>query len=484
MKRLEIILFLLLVMLLVSCGSDSKNKGYGDELYALENNNHTFITNFDYNEGTAYRWYYEIDTDGALIVESEEYVPLKQNQAIGGGPGKYNISFRVADNLVSNLVITIVFTYNTFNTSEKHPKTYEFDLRLVKTGEIEVLDFKSKNLNGPDEAEHKWVHYNHLKASCGVDGHSAYTECSICGEKRNYECYPAPALEHDFELISTSTLPVYEEYICKNCGLRKLIYENEEEMNNLSILFVGNSYTNYNTMVNAFKGIVEGEGLSVYVKNVSVGGAYLLDYVSDPEGQYYRRVSDAVTAKKYDFVFLQEYSLNPANNPANFYTNVRKLYNYFVERNTTCLLYETWTRNFDNANDEYIMAQKLCASYTAIGEELGIKVSHCGTAVYNLMVNHPEIVTHQPDNSHPSTITSYVVALCHFATLYGRSPIKINYTYNDYIKDSTITWHSTNERVEISDEMQRLLEQIAYDAVFGKSMLADKYITTSVGIGE
>ena len=219
-------------------------------------------------------------------------------------------------------------------------------------------------------------------------------------------------------------------------------------------------------MMNALKGVIENEGIKVNIVKVSYGSQYLYDYVEGPQGDYYKQVKDAVAKKDFDIVFLQDQSTNPAENPANFYDNVRKLYDFFTNLGTTCILYETWTRKggFSSKGwSEYEMAQRLCASYTAIGEELGIKVSHCGTAVYNIMTNYKDIPTHNDDNSHPSTYTSYVVALCHYASIYGRSPIGINYKYNDYINDPSITWHSSNERVEITDDIQKVLYDIFND---------------------
>ena len=484
MKKIAYVLLCLLVTFLVSCTSKQPNPEVSDELYTIENNK-IIITNFDYNEGTAYQWYYEVDDPSVLMVLEENYVPLKQNQAIGGGPGKYQLKLQAVDSLRSNYIITLVFTYNTFNQSGKHPKTYTLELRVAKTGEIEVLNFTSKNLNGPDEAEHVWKHYEYQKAWCDLDGHSAYDECLICGEKRGYEFYPALGGEHQFEITKTSDRPAYKEYTCRKCGLVKKDYENGLDMENLNILLIGNSYTNYNTMMNALKGIIEAEGMNVYIEKVSYGGAYLYNYVSG--GDYYTQLRTAVSKTHFDFVVLQDQSTNPATAPANFYTNVRKLFNYFEELGSICLLYETWTRKGGYSArgwSEFEMTERLCASYQAIADELGLKVSHCGTAVYDMMTNHPTIITHNSDNSHPSSYTSYVVALCHFATIYDTSPIGIHYTYNDYINDPNITWHCENERVEISDELQRLLEQIAYDAVFGDSIITDEYKTSSVGVGE
>jgi len=99
--------------------------------------------------------------------------------------------------------------------------------------------------------------------------------------------------------------------------------------------------------------------------------------------------------------------------------------------------------------------------------------------------NHPEInLNKESDGSHPTSLGTYIAALVHYATIYGRSPIGIKYTYNDYIKNENIEWHGDTTRSEISASLQREIEEYAYQAAFGGSIVDDKYKTSSVGIGK
>ena len=448
---------------------------YGDDVYILENNNRTFIVNLDCAIGTDYAWSYEVSLNKIISLKDEQIYSYNSN--VDGGNGKYRATFEADIDITNGRRIVITYVYNDSLKTDKHPKTYEFTLFVTYEGDINFENMVARNLNGPDENEHVWIHTDAVKVTCEHDGHSAYDTCEICGEVRGYEEFKALGGEHQFELTSEVINPTKEnprqvEYTCKKCGETTGTYvnaldRNKEGMNNLNILLIGNSYTNYNTMMNCLKGVIEGEGIKVNIVKVGYGGAYLYNYVDCPDGTYYKYVTEATEKTKFDIVFLQDQSTNPATNPNNFYENARWLYNYFSNLGATCIMYETWTRKGGYSGwSEYEMTKKLSDAYTSIGRELNIRVSHCGLAVYDLLKNHPEISTHNSDNSHPSTYTSYVVALCHYATIYGRSPIGINYKYNDYIKDSSITWHSGNERVEITDEMQAILEQAAYNAVF------------------
>lgn len=493
MKKIFIIIITLLLVL-VGC-KNTNGQETNDELYFIENNSRTFVVNLDYYEGTNYQWFYDVSLDGVIIKTDEKYVPIKKVANTGGTPGKYMVYFEADPELNYDRKVTIRFTYNTFDEEIKHPKTYEFKIYVTYEAEITFENMITRNLNGVDEEEHVWEHIDAKKMTCYEDGHSAYDKCTICGEERGYEFYEKKGGDHNFVYSSdnhspSKENPIYAEYKCSKCGEITGEYDNalnrsNEDMENLNILLIGNSFTNYNTMMNCLKGVIEGEGINVNIVKVSYGSQYLYDYIEGPDGDYYYKVKEAVEKEHFDIVFLQDQSMNPALNPANFYDSVRTLYEYFNNLGTTCILYETWTRkNGYSSWTAYELAQRLCASYCAIGNELGLRVSHCGTAEYYIQKNYPQIETHNSDGSHPSTYISYVVALCHYATIYGRSPIGINYTYNDYINDASITWHADNVRKEIDDETQRILEQVAYDACFGPSMLENKYVTSSIGITE
>lgn len=54
---------------------------------------------------------------------------------------------------------------------------------------------------------------------------------------------------------------------------------------------------------------------------------------------------------------------------------------------------------------------------------MGYAVSAVGPAFLDVYTNHPEINLYNADNSHPSVAGSYLAALCHYAAIYGLSPL-------------------------------------------------------------
>ena len=72
---------ILLALFIVGCGNEVEKKPepkqeYSDELYEISDDKLSFTVNFDYHQGTNYRWYYEIDLDDVLQSSNEKYIPI------------------------------------------------------------------------------------------------------------------------------------------------------------------------------------------------------------------------------------------------------------------------------------------------------------------------------------------------------------------------------------------------------------------------
>lgn len=242
-----------------------------------------------------------------------------------------------------------------------------------------------------------------------------------------------------------------------------------------TILFIGNSYTYYNDSPTIFEMIANGQGYYPVVKSITASGYYLRQF-DDPTNEYGKKVYAALDPEgstAYDVVFLQEQSTNPAVSPANFYTNVRILDRMIKEKGATTVLYQTWGRKTGNSVltsngwTNETMTYKIAASYEAIAEEIGAALSPVGSAFYDVYTNHPEIELFYDDGpSHPLLTGSYMVALCHYATVYGKSPIGVSFVPSG-----------------ITAEQALILQTAAHNAVFGESILPESYRTTSVGVG-
>lgn len=266
----------------------------------------------------------------------------------------------------------------------------------------------------------------------------------------------------------------YDLYKC-SCGKTKKVNKtgliNLPKDNNkpLNILFIGNSYTYYNELWNIFKDISISQGFDVKVDQVTNGG-WSLAQMNDENDTYGAKVKLKLQTNKYDFVFLQEMSMRPANEPALFYDSVRSLSKKIKDTGATPILYATWGRKAGNSAlavnnlTDYSMYQKVISAYKAIGEELNIKVSYVGTAFYDVYKNNPAIDIYDEDKTHPSLYGSYLAGMVHYATLFGLSPFGMN------------------AKLIEKYEIQKVLEIAAHNAAFFGPKIEKQYITSSIGV--
>lgn len=186
----------------------------------------------------------------------------------------------------------------------------------------------------------------------------------------------------------------------------------------LNILFVGNSYTYYNDMPEAyFKKTAEEAGCSVTVTAVTKGGAYLYQY-ADPEHEQGKRLRQEIMGKKYDFAVIQEQSLNPIRDENGFIKGVGDLKALVDAKHF--VLYATWGRNVGSPELEELaltreeMTEKLSLSYNKAAELHGMLVAEVGKAFLSY---EPRNDLYNEDRSHPSPIGSAVAARVIFETI-------------------------------------------------------------------
>lgn len=277
--------------------------------------------------------------------------------------------------------------------------------------------------------------------------------------------------------------------------MEKHIYEKEKysflspdnlSENELKVLFIGNSYTNYNTLMICFKNMAIKQGYKISVTKVAYGSQYLHDYVDCEEGDYFYSLKETVESKKFDIAFVQGQSREPIENPDDFYSSARRLVSYLSSFNIPSIFYQTWGYPVGyksimegiGCTDTFDMAKKMAARYEDIASELDCEISPAGTAMLYLFDKYKDIDTALVyagnENSHPSSIGTYLVALCHFCKIFSLNPQGIKYKYNDYAKDDEITWH-VEKTDAITDEVQSDIEEAVFKALNGPSIVTKEY---------
>lgn len=241
-----------------------------------------------------------------------------------------------------------------------------------------------------------------------------------------------------------------------------------------SILFIGNSYTESNSMpTTVFQRFTKVAGYEVEVDAITKG-AYTLTKMSDPNDTYGAKVEKALTGtKQYDFVILQEQSATPASDTAaaGFYSAVRNLAARIRATGAEPILYSTWGRKTGNGTltkhgwTNESMTWKMAAAYEAIGTELNIPVAHAGLAFYDIYTGLSEINIYHSDGSHPNYEGSYLAAATLFSKIFNVDPTTVN--YNGIL----------------TAEKGATLRHAAAHAVFNTPPIPDEYKTVSAGVG-
>lgn len=239
----------------------------------------------------------------------------------------------------------------------------------------------------------------------------------------------------------------------------------------LDILFIGNSFTNTNSMApNIFKPICEAAGYTVNVDTVLKGGWFLYKFASEAD-EYGAKVQEKLTKNSYDIVILQEQSGCPIANPALFYYGARQLAEMVKENGAELWYYQTWgykagySKLPTHGGTTEAMEMKLRAAYTAIAEETGGKVAHAGLAMLDVHQNYGSAINlYKSDLYHPSIYGSTLAAYTLFAEIFNYDVRTVNY----------------NGAVEAANAT--ILKEAAYNATFGDNSVPEEHRVVSEGV--
>ena len=246
------------------------------------------------------------------------------------------------------------------------------------------------------------------------------------------------------------------------------IYDNSTPSKTARILFIGNSYTYNNEYPMLLKELAWYEGYLIEGVTYQHGGYTIKQHLAD-------NVScETVKLGDYDYVFLQDQSLNSLRIGTSFDDNVVGEMGKMVANvkkyspNAKCFIEMTWGRK--NGNDatkrkklqafvqaypeffaSYEAMQKvITTNTTAMAQELGVGLSSVGVAWEIVRRERPDIELYKKDGTHPSYAGSYLAAAVGYLTLFNEpfkadTPICLNPEVAKYLR-------SVAERVVLKTE--------------------------------
>jgi len=207
-----------------------------------------------------------------------------------------------------------------------------------------------------------------------------------------------------------------------NCGLK--IDENNNAQN-VSILFIGTSHTHYNEMPKLVSSIARSFGDSAYTE-MSAPGGY------DFERHYKLAATiTALNSRKWDYIVLQESGWRTAL-PSSlaevriypFADSLKKLISN-SNPNAKLILYMTdgyingvnafgdtaWCRSDPQVCTFDGMQDRIKLTYNQLAKQLNAEVAPCGTIWKILRSRNSSLVLHDADGIHPSLAGSYTNAI-------------------------------------------------------------------------
>lgn len=150
----------------------------------------------------------------------------------------------------------------------------------------------------------------------------------------------------------------------------------------MNILFIGNSYTNYNNMPFLFEKLCIQNGHDVNVCSVTHGGHKLYQFV-DNHDQYTKQIEDLIKYQTFDIGFLQENSTFSVLESDSFLDGVSRLTEKLRASVNQFVLYETWGRK--NGSDLFPRSPDLLAGLL----ETENHSSHIYQVYFDHSVHHP-----------------------------------------------------------------------------------------------
>ncbi len=241
---------------------------------------------------------------------------------------------------------------------------------------------------------------------------------------------------------------------------------NSAGADSIKVLFIGNSYTYYNSSPELLKALISENypDKLIKIQLISQGGMTLKRHWE--EG----RAIEAIKSNKWDYVVLQEQSklgmgLTIDNDSYfgqtdNFYEYARKFDAEIKNVGAQTAFFITWSIK-QHPEEQQILTH----AYSTIAKELNAKLIPVGL-VWGKIRNDTNFDLYDIDGSHPSAHGSYLVATTLFSTLLEKNPIGLSGTITG--KQLSSSGEPSLDRkllVDISEEVAQTIQKASWEVV-------------------
>jgi hypothetical protein len=173
------------------------------------------------------------------------------------------------------------------------------------------------------------------------------------------------------------------------------------------MLLVGNSFTSFNGGLGAQ---LERLAPSIRTETIAVGGATLKDHWTTGTA------SATIRAGGWDYVVLQDQSVDPVFSTPEFYTYGQDFITAIRAAGAQPVLLMTWER--PDAVTAGVTTAKLAGAYEGLGAATGAAVAPAGWAFATSLKQRPDIPLNA-DDGHPTAAGTYLAACVLYRTMFG-----------------------------------------------------------------
>jgi len=231
-----------------------------------------------------------------------------------------------------------------------------------------------------------------------------------------------------------------------------LAANNDTNLSNKNILFVGNSYLYYNNSLHnhvkrmAIERFPSYEEKFIY-KSSTIGGARSWHH----NFKHLLESKNLGVNESFDLLILQGGSAEPLskNSRVIFKNTVKEVNEIAKGYGTKLALYMTHAYVAPDKRYEANMINKISSLYINAAKENNVKVIPVGIGFENAYKENPNIQLHNLDGTHPSLLGTYLAACIVYGVLYDDSPVGIDYNYFG----------------KVSDQDRIFIQKIAYETI-------------------
>ena len=264
--------------------------------------------------------------------------------------------------------------------------------------------------------------------------------------------------------------------------------QQEESGAPLNILFIGNSFTFYNSLNGTVEDMLNVSGVPATATRSAPGGWRLRQHFNGEIPSKYQGAPtpDAIRSKKWDVVVLQEQSAGSVDARAEFLEYGKKLVDLIREQNpdVRILLYQTWgrcdgmfegygeddarkaevldawTKRYSAPDDATVEALKdgIQGGYAKLAELTGARVAPVGKAFFTVG-DKLDLYSDEGDKKpfHPNPLGTYLAGCVFYKMIVGQSPVGLYQRLKDAGKKYKLTQAEAEELEKIADQTMETL---------------------------